>query len=72
MEHALNNFTHQGTCAVALDLQSIESKSAKACLLEPGAPLRILGPLDSIFTWALLRSRRGGGGGGGGGGGYIL
>ncbi len=33
-----------------------------------GAPLRILGPLDSIFTRALLR---GGGGGGGGGGGVI-
>ncbi len=32
----------------------------------PGAPLRILGPLDSIFTRALLR-----GGGGGGGGGVI-
>ncbi len=32
-----------------------------------GAPLRILGPLDSIFTGALLRS-----GGGGGGGLYII
>ncbi len=38
--------------------------------VEAGAPLRILGPLDSIFTRALLRS--GGGGGGGGGGIYIL
>ncbi len=35
-----------------------------------GAPLRILGPLDSIFTRALLRS--GGGGGGGGGGGVYI
>ncbi len=31
-----------------------------------GAPLRILGPLDSIFTRALLRA------GGGGGGLYII
>ncbi len=31
--------------------------------VQAGAPLRILGPLDSIFTRALLRS---------GGGGYIL
>ncbi len=37
--------------------------------LSAGAPLRILGPLDSIFTRALLR---GGGGGGGGGGLYII
>ncbi len=32
----------------------------------PGAPLRILGPLDSIFTRALLPSGGGRGGGGGG------
>ncbi len=37
-------------------------------VLQPGAPLRILGPLDSIFTRALLRS----GGWGWGGGCYIL
>ncbi len=31
------------------------------CVLYTGAPLRILGPLDSIFTRALLRSGGGGG-----------
>ncbi len=34
--------------------------ATKSHLHSPGAPLRILGPLDNIFTRALLRSGGGG------------
>ncbi len=38
-------------------------RSSQYTYIHAGVPLRILGPLDSIFTRALLRSRGGGEGG---------
>ncbi len=53
------------------ELLTLSTKKEESHVSCSGAPLRILGPLDSIFTRALLRSG-GAGGGGGGGGGVVI